>query len=198
MVELRLDWRLKGRLDASDVLQEAYMDLESRLDEYLRDPKGASISLARLVVGERLINLHRHHLGAQMRDPAREVSLYRGAMPEASSAALAAKLLGKHTSPSQAAIRAERMLKLQEALNSLDSTDREVIALRHFEQLSRSEAAQVPGHLGGRPLPNVRPGTPQAEDSPGRFPRRLGGDLSHEPDLEFQLRSVRVDRPACR
>jgi RNA polymerase sigma-70 factor, ECF subfamily len=145
MVELRLDWRLRGRVDASDVLQDAYMDLNSRLDEYLRDPKLPPFLWLRLVVGERLINLHRHHLGAQMRDPAREVSLYRGAIPEASSAALAAKLLGKHTSPSQAAIRAERMLKLQEALNSLDSTDREVIALRHFEQLSRSEAAQVLG-----------------------------------------------------
>src|SRR4051794_19557568 len=82
MVELRLDWRLRGRLDASDVLQDAYMDLESRLDDYLRDPKVPPFLWLRLVVGERLINLHRHHLGAQMRDPAREVSLYRGAIPE--------------------------------------------------------------------------------------------------------------------
>jgi RNA polymerase sigma-70 factor (ECF subfamily) len=145
MVELRLDWRLRGRLDASDVLQDAFMDLDRRLDEYLRDPKIPPFLWLRLVVGERLINLHRYHLGAQMRDPAREVSLYRGAVPEASSAALAAKLLGKHTSPSQAAVRAERTLKVQEALNSLDSTDREVLALRHFEQLSRNEAAQVLG-----------------------------------------------------
>jgi RNA polymerase sigma-70 factor (ECF subfamily) len=145
MIELRLDWRLRGRLDASDVLQDAYLDLASRLDEYRRNPKLPPFLWLRLVVGECLINLHRHHLGAQMRDPAREVSLYRGAMPEASSAALAARLLGKHTSPSQAAIRAERTLKLQEALNSLDPIDREVLALRHFEQLSRGETAQVLG-----------------------------------------------------
>jgi RNA polymerase sigma-70 factor (ECF subfamily) len=145
MVELRLDWMLRGRLDASDVLQDAYLDLESRVEEYLRNPKLPPFLWLRMVVGERLINLHRHHLGAQMRDPLREVSLYRGAMPEATSAALAAQLLGQHTSPSQAAIRAERTLKLQEALNALDPMDREVVALRHFEQLSRSETAQVLG-----------------------------------------------------
>jgi RNA polymerase sigma-70 factor (ECF subfamily) len=145
MIELRLDWRLRGRLDASDVLQDAYLDLASRLNEYRRNPKLPPFLWLRLVVGECLINVHRHHLGAQMRDPAREVSLYRGAMPEASSAALAARLLGKHTSLSQAALRAERTLKLQEALNSLDPIDREVLALRHFEQLSRGETAQVLG-----------------------------------------------------
>src|SRR5262245_12034544 len=91
---------LRGRLDASAVLQDANLDLASRVDEYVREPKLPPFLWLRLVVGERLINLHRHHLGAQMRDPAREVSLYRGAMPEASSAALAARLLGRYTSPS--------------------------------------------------------------------------------------------------
>ena len=80
-----------------------------------------------------------------MRDARREVSLYRDALPEASSAALAAQLLGQHTSPSQAALRAERLLRLQEAVNLLDVLDREVLSLRHFEQLSRAETAQVLG-----------------------------------------------------
>ena len=80
-----------------------------------------------------------------MRDAGMEVSLYRDAMPEASSAALASMLLGKHTSPTQAAQRAELLLRVQEALNSLDPIDREVLALRHFEQLSRSETAHVLG-----------------------------------------------------
>ena len=81
----------------------------------------------------------------QMRDAGREVSLYRGAMPEATSASLAAQLLGRLTSPSQAAIRAERQIRLQEALNSMDPIDREVLALRHFEELSNAEAAAVLG-----------------------------------------------------
>ena len=80
-----------------------------------------------------------------MRDAGREVSLYRGALPEASSASLAAQLLGRLTTASQAAIRAERQLRLQAVLNSMDPMDREILALRHFEQLTNGEAAQVLG-----------------------------------------------------
>jgi RNA polymerase sigma-70 factor, ECF subfamily len=145
MVELRLDWRLQARIDASDVVQEAFVEMTRRLGEYFRQPTMPLFLWMRFLVGERLLILHRHHLGAQMRDARREVSLYRTALPEASSAALAAHLLGKHTSPTQAAVRAERMLRLQEALNTIDPLDREVLTLRHFEQLSRAETAQVLG-----------------------------------------------------
>jgi RNA polymerase sigma-70 factor (ECF subfamily) len=143
MVEIRLDPRLQARLDASDVVQDAYLDVVERLPEYLRDPQLPLFIWLRLVVGDRLAKLHRHHLGTQMRDAGREVSLYRGALPAATSAALAAQLLGKLTSPTQAAVRAERVLRLQEALNTLDPVDREVLALRHFEELTAAESAQV-------------------------------------------------------
>src|SRR4051812_12302051 len=145
MVELRMDWRLQARLDASDVLQEAFLDVAARLEEYLRAPKLSPFLWLRLCVGEELVNLHRRHLGTKRRDAGREVSLYRAAMPEASSAALASMLLGQHTSPTQAAARAERLLRLQEALNALEPIDREVLALRHFEELSRAETAEVLG-----------------------------------------------------
>jgi RNA polymerase sigma-70 factor, ECF subfamily len=145
MVEIRLDRRLQARIDASDVVQDAYVDVMGRLPEYLQNPKLPLFLWLRLVVGDRVMKLHREHLGAQMRDVNREVSLYRGALPAASSAALAAQLLGKHTSPTQAAVRAERMLRVQQALNSLDPIDREILSLRHFEELSRSEAAQALG-----------------------------------------------------
>ena len=143
MVDIRLDHRLQARLDASDVIQDAYVEVVERLGEYLRDPRLPFFLWLRLVVGERLTKLHRHHLGTQMRDAGREVALYRGALPQASSAALAAQLLGQHTSPSAAAVRAERLLRLQEALNSLDPMDREILALRHFEELTSAEAARV-------------------------------------------------------
>ena len=78
-----------------------------------------------------------------MRDARREVSLYRGALPDATSAALAAQLLGHETRPSEAAVRAEAKIRLQEALNAMDPIDREVLALRHFEQLTNAEAAHV-------------------------------------------------------
>jgi RNA polymerase sigma-70 factor, ECF subfamily len=143
MVELRLDPRLRARLDASDVVQDAFLDVARDLDAYLADPKLPTLLWLRLHVGRRLKMLHRQHLGAQMRDAGREISIYHGALPEASSAALASMLLGRTTSPTQAALRAERMLRVQEALNSLDPIDREVLALRHFEQLGRAETAQV-------------------------------------------------------
>ncbi len=145
MVELRIDARLRARLDASDVLQEAFLDVARDLDAYLADPKLPPLLWLRLHVGRRLTTLHRQHLGTKMRDAGLEISLYQGALPEASSAALASMLLGRITSPTQAAQRAERLLRVQEALNRLDPIDREVLALRHFEQLGRAEAAQVLG-----------------------------------------------------
>ncbi len=141
MVELRLDGRLQARIDASDVIQEAFVEAVTRQDEYLRQPSYPLFLWLRLIVGERLLKLHRHHLGTQMRDAGMEVSIYRGALPAASSAALAAQLLGKHTSPTQAAVRAERMMRLQEALNALEPIDREVLSLRHFEEMTIVETA---------------------------------------------------------
>jgi RNA polymerase sigma-70 factor (ECF subfamily) len=99
----------------------------------------------RFLTLQKLLELHRHHLGAQARDVGREVYLYQGALPETSSAALAAQLLGHLTQPSQAAIRAEMKIRLQDALNSMDAVDREVLALRHFEHLSNAETAQTLG-----------------------------------------------------
>jgi RNA polymerase sigma-70 factor (ECF subfamily) len=145
MVELRLDPRLRARFDASDVVQDAFIDVARDLDAYLADFKLPPLLWLRLHVGRRLTTLHRRHLGTRMRDAGLEISLYQGALPEASSAALASMLLGRHTSPTQAARRAERILRVQEALNSLDPIDREMLALRHFEQLGRADAAQVLG-----------------------------------------------------
>jgi RNA polymerase sigma-70 factor, ECF subfamily len=145
MVELRMDARLRPRLDASDVLQEAYMELAGDLDAFLADGKLTPLLWMRLHVGRRLTTLHRQNLGVKMRDAGLEISLYREALPEASSAALASMLLGRITSPTQAAQRAERLLRVQEALNSLEPLDREILALRHFEQTSRAEAAEILG-----------------------------------------------------
>jgi RNA polymerase sigma-70 factor (ECF subfamily) len=145
MVALRLDRRLQGRVDASDVIQEAMLDASRRLDEYRRDPTMPFFLWLRYLTGQRLLEQHRRLLGAQGRDAGREISLYHGAMPETTTAALAAQLLGRNTSPSQAAQRAERKIRLQESLNSLDPLDREILALRHFEHLSNGEAAEVLG-----------------------------------------------------
>ena len=146
MIRLRLDRRLSGRVDSSDVLQDAYLDVRRRFAEYARDPSAMPFHLwLRLVAGQRLTDVHRFHLGSQMRDAGQEVSLHRGPFPQASSISLAAQLLGKMTSVSKAAIRAEHKLIVQEALNGMDPIDREVLALRHFEHLSNDETALVLG-----------------------------------------------------
>jgi RNA polymerase sigma-70 factor (ECF subfamily) len=143
MIRLRLDRRLSGRVDASDVLQEAYLDAAEQLPHYLKNPEMGFFLWLRLVTGQRLSRVHRQHLGAAMRDAGREVSLHRGAMPQASTASLAARLLGRVTSASQAVIRVEVQIQLQQALNGMDPIDREIIALRHFEELTNAEAASA-------------------------------------------------------
>ncbi len=99
----------------------------------------------RWITGQKLMELHRKHLGAQMRDAGREVSLHGGALPPASSISIAAMLLGHITSPTRAAGRAEMQVRLQDVLNSMDPIDREILTLRHFEELGNSETAQVLG-----------------------------------------------------
>jgi RNA polymerase sigma-70 factor (ECF subfamily) len=141
MIDLRLDARLHRRLDASDVVQDALLDIAARLDDYVKDPRLPFFLWMRMIAGDRLLRLHRQHLGAKMRDLGREVSLYRSALPAASSFALASMLLGRLSSPTQAAVRAERLVRIQDALNALEPIDREVLALRHFEQLSPAETA---------------------------------------------------------
>ena len=107
MIRLRLDRRLQGRIDPSDVLQDAYLDYARRFAEWAARPTLPFFLWLRLLTGQKLVNLHRRHLGARMRDAGQEVSLYRGALPQASSASLAAQLLGRLTTASQAAVRAE-------------------------------------------------------------------------------------------
>jgi RNA polymerase sigma-70 factor (ECF subfamily) len=143
MVHLRLDHRLAGRVSPSDVLQEAYIDAVKRIEHYFEKPDQPFFGWLRLIVGQRLADVHREHL-AQKRHVGQEVPIHRGG-PGADSACLAACLLGSGTSPSHAADRAEAFNRLEEALEQMDPLDREVLALRHFEELSNTETAALLG-----------------------------------------------------
>jgi RNA polymerase sigma-70 factor (ECF subfamily) len=145
MIRLRLDRRLRSRVDPSDVLQEVFLDLAAILPDYECDGPRPIFLWLRVIAGQRLMQVHRRHLGTALRDAGREISLHHGAMPQASSASLAARLLGQFTTASQAAVKAERRLQLQQALNGMDPIDREIIALRHFEELTNGEVAEVLG-----------------------------------------------------
>jgi RNA polymerase sigma-70 factor (ECF subfamily) len=144
LVTFRLPARLNGRVDAEDVLQEAYLAAAARLHHFRERTSGSFFVWLRLVVVQTLTDLQRQHLGAQMRDAGREVSL-QPAWGQGTSAALAVQLLGSLTSPSQAAIREELAGRLGAALEGMNPVDREILALRHFEELSNQETAEVLG-----------------------------------------------------
>jgi RNA polymerase sigma-70 factor (ECF subfamily) len=144
MVEFRLDARLRNRVSASDVLQEAYIDALKRLPHYQADPEVPFFIWLRSVTVQRLIQVHRQHLEAQARDAAKEVRLAHGEAIEAGSGTMA-ELMGDLTSPSHAAQRGEVIGQVRAALDRLDPIDREVLALRHFEELSNREVAALLG-----------------------------------------------------
>lgn len=145
MLALRLDRRLQGRIDPSDVLQETFIEASRRIGEYVARPDAPLFIWLRFLAGQKLQELHRHHFEAQLRDARKEVAILQGPMTRATSEMLAAQLIGKGPSPSDEAIWAERTRRLEEALNAMEPMDLEVIALRHFEQLTSAESALVLG-----------------------------------------------------
>jgi RNA polymerase sigma-70 factor (ECF subfamily) len=147
MVRVRLDRRLLGRVDPDDVLQEAYLDAAKRIGHF-QSGDGASFFIwLRLIVGQTLIDVHRRHLGTRARDAGREITLHgrHAPCPDATSASLAGELIAQLTPPSQAAVRAETASRLEAALDDLEPIDREVLVLRHFEELTNGEVADVLG-----------------------------------------------------
>ncbi|HLU49492.1 MAG TPA: sigma-70 family RNA polymerase sigma factor [Planctomycetota bacterium] len=145
MLALRIDGRLRGRVEPADVIQDAFLEATLRFDEYLRAPSMPFYLWLRFITTQRLHAIYREHLGTQKRDARREVGLYNQAFPQASSEALAAQLLGKVSTPSETAIRSELRARLLDTLEAMDPGDRELIALRHFEQLGNGETAQILG-----------------------------------------------------
>jgi RNA polymerase sigma-70 factor (ECF subfamily) len=145
MVSLRLDPRLRARVDPSDVLQETYLNAARRLDEYLREKPMPIFLWLRKLATQRLIDLQRFHFAAEARDARREVRLAGQQGPEATSETMAIALAARDRSPSEEAMRGERIARIQGALEALEPLDREIISLRHFEGLTNAEAAAVLG-----------------------------------------------------
>ena len=146
IVHFRLDYRLSGRVSESDVLQDTYVRAAKRIDRYLANPEMPFFVWLRLEVQQQILDIHRQHFSAEKRDVRKEVSLgRRHATSGQTSMALAAHLVAQMTSPSQLFAKAERIAALERTLNTMNELDREVIALRHFEELSNEETAQVLG-----------------------------------------------------
>ncbi|HZZ73839.1 MAG TPA: sigma-70 family RNA polymerase sigma factor [Pirellulales bacterium] len=145
LVNFRLDHRLLGRVDADDLLQESYLAAAKRIAHFGANPALSPFVWLRLVVCQTLVDLHRHHLGAQQRSAGREVDLQGGPWSQTTSAALANQLVGNFTSPSQVVSRAEMVQKVEQAIGQMNPTDQEILALRHFEELTNSEVAEALG-----------------------------------------------------
>src|SRR5215471_1190590 len=141
MVTLRLDPRLRGRIDPSDVIQEAFLEAAERFPEYCRNPNLSPYLWLRFLTMQRLLILHRRNTQSKNRDARREVRLDDAL--EVSLEGLARCFADSGTSPSGRAARADEMARLQQALESLEPIDREILSLRHFEQLTNVEAAAV-------------------------------------------------------
>jgi RNA polymerase sigma-70 factor, ECF subfamily len=144
MVRLRLDRRLRGQFTSSMVLEQVYRDACKRINEYLADPRQRVFLWLRLLTGERIQALHRQHLGTHVLDAGQDFSVYRGAHPEVNSVSLAAQLIGDRAK-NQSAVRADLLLRLQDALNGMDAFDREILGMYHFEELRDEEVAAILG-----------------------------------------------------
>ena len=152
MVALRLHASLKRRLDPADIVQEAWLEVERRFPRWSADASPPLHVWLRLVTGQLLVQAHRRHLGAQLRDAERE----RGAAesrPSVSAASVADAFVASATTPTQAVRREEVRTRVLEALEGLDELDREIIALREFEGLSNKDAA---AELGLEPSASSR------------------------------------------
>jgi RNA polymerase sigma-70 factor (ECF subfamily) len=146
MVDLRMHPALRARLDASDVVQEACAEAVERLPAWLAKPEMPLHLWLRFITGQKLVQLQRRHLDAGMRDAAREVPLGIGGAPEASAVALAGAIAESGVlSPSGVAMKAEKLERLRAALDSMKAEDREVLVLRHFEQLNNNDVAHLLG-----------------------------------------------------
>ena len=144
MIRFRMDRRLAARIDPDDVLQEAFLAARTRIDNFLAEPHRSFFVWLRMIALQTLFDQHRHHIGAEMRNAARDVRIDQ-ADSSNTSLCLAAQLAGTLTSPSQAAAGLEMMQQLEQAIASMAALDQEIIAMRHFEDLTNVESAEALG-----------------------------------------------------
>jgi len=145
LVDMRLDRALQRRVDASDIVQDVLVEANRRLQDYLHEPKLPFHLWLRQMARDRMIDAHRRHRVAGRRSLDREQHLGLPAFGDQSSLDLAAQLVDRELTPAAAATRRELERRFAGAIEQLEDIDREVILMRHFEQLANSEVAQALG-----------------------------------------------------
>lgn len=144
LVAFRLDPRIRGRVDPADVLQEAYLLIAKRLDDYLASPTVSLFVWMRQQTLQVLIDLQRGQF-RDRRSPTREVRWGKSDGSSATSFSIACLLVDAAQTPSQVVAQAEELEWVRKALDSMNPIDREVLALRHFEQLGNAHVAEILG-----------------------------------------------------
>jgi RNA polymerase sigma-70 factor (ECF subfamily) len=148
MVRVYLDRRVAARVDPSDVIQEALTEAARKLPAYLRDRPLPFYPWLRRIAWERLVKVHRRHLGAGIRDATREEP---GGLrlPDESALDLARRLVAPGTSPSNRLVRDELRDQVQAALGQLGERDRDLLVMRYLEQLPTRDIAAALGITEG-------------------------------------------------
>lgn len=141
VVHLRMDQALAKRVDASDIVQDVLLEANQRLREYLQAPNMPFHLWLRHLAQDRIIDTHRRHRVAQRRSIDREQAMEAPGWTDESSVQLIAQLVDGEKTPASAAIQHELQRRLNEALAQLDEADRDIILMRHHEQLSNQEVA---------------------------------------------------------
>ncbi len=145
LIQLRLDRKIARRVDASDVVQDVLMEANTRLQDYLADPKMPFHLWLRQLAQDRMIDVYRRHRGAQRRSLDREQSIAAPQFSDQSGFDLMGQLADHELTPAAASIRKELEARFVLALDQLEDEDREIVLMRHFEQLGNSEVADALG-----------------------------------------------------
>jgi RNA polymerase sigma-70 factor (ECF subfamily) len=145
VIDFRLDNRMRSRVDADDVLQEVFLAASQRLGHYAGSSYTSPFLWLRAILSQTMVELYRRHIGAQKRNPDQEVRIDAAPFPNATSTSLAIQLVGSATSPGERVARDDMMGMMERAIANMEPIDQEVLALRHFEELSNREVAEVLG-----------------------------------------------------
>lgn len=141
IIHFRLSDRIRGRVDPDDVVQEVFLEAEQRLRHYREGDFPSLFLWLRLVTSQTLSKIHRTHLGTESRNTLREANPAGNNLWGNTSLCLSQCFIAHMTSPSQAAVRVELIDEVRCALEGMNDIDREVLALRHFEELTNQEVA---------------------------------------------------------
>jgi len=141
IIHFRLSDKIRGRVDPDDVVQEVFLEAEKRLRHYREGDFPSLFLWLRLVTGQTLSKIHRTHLGTESRNAMREANPAGNNLWGNTSLCLSQRFIAHMTSPSQAAVKVELITEVRSALEGMNDIDREVLALRHFEELTNQEVA---------------------------------------------------------